>query len=94
VFPSRQHETDGPQATGEFLSGINRRDRMRMKPRGARCGRHEHDDSPHEAVKHAVSEARQMPLRKPPTNGDFSAFANCCDYHLVRPETMLLLAPP
>ena len=62
VVPARHHETNGSQATSHFLSGINRRERMRMKPRGARGGRHEHDDGPYEAVKHTPREARRMPL--------------------------------
>jgi hypothetical protein len=65
VFPARHHETNGSQATRHFLSGINRRERMRMKPRGARRGRDEHDDGPYEAVKHAGSAAIKMPLNKP-----------------------------
>jgi hypothetical protein len=61
VFPTRHHEADGAQAAGQFLSGINRRNRMGMKPRGARGGRHEHDDGPYEAVKHAYRWARPVP---------------------------------
>jgi hypothetical protein len=47
VFPARQHETDGSQAPGQFLGGIDSRDRVRMQPRRARRGRHEHHDGPY-----------------------------------------------
>ena len=56
---------------------------MRMKARGARGGRHEHDDGPYEAVKHAPGEARQMPLYKRALTADFSGCASCGDYHFV-----------
>ena len=61
VFPARQHETDGAQAPGQFLRGINCRDRMRMQPRRARRGGHEHHDGPDKAVKHTLNRARPMP---------------------------------
>jgi len=61
VFPAREHETHGAQAPGQFLRGINSRDRMRMQPRRARRGRHEHHDRPHKAVKHTPYRARPMP---------------------------------
>jgi len=61
VFAARQHETDGSQAPGQFLSGIDSRDRMRMQPRRARRGRHEHYDGPDKAVKHTPDRARPMP---------------------------------
>ena len=61
VFAARQHETDGSQAPGQFLRGIDSRDRMRMQPRRARRGRHEHHDRPHKAVKHTPYRARPMP---------------------------------
>jgi len=35
---------------------------MGMKPRGARCGGHKHDDGPYEAVKHVLNQASQMPV--------------------------------
>ena len=89
MFPTRHHETNGSQATGQFLSGINRRERMRMKPRGARCGRHEHDDGPYEAVKHAPTEARRMPLCNRRLMADFSGFAGCSDYYFGVVETTL-----
>ena len=58
VFPARQHETDGSQAPGQFLRGIDSRDRVRMQPRRARRGRDEHHDRPYKAVKHATSQGK------------------------------------
>jgi hypothetical protein len=61
VFPAPEHETDGSQAPGQFLRGIDSWDRMRMQPRSARRGRHEHHDGPYKAVKHTRNRARPMP---------------------------------
>jgi hypothetical protein len=61
VFPARDHEADGSQAPGQFLRGINSRNQVRMEPRSACRGRHEHHDGSYKAVKHTPIRARPMP---------------------------------
>jgi hypothetical protein len=88
VLTSRQHETNGAEATSQFLRGVDRLNRMRMKPRGARGGRHEHHDRPYKAVKHTLSQASEMPLFER-FNGRFQRIPRGGDYDFVGSETTL-----
>jgi len=93
VFPSRDHEADRPQAPGQFLRGIHSRDQMRMQPRSARRGRHEHHDGADKAVKHAGNRAKPMPWPQRSTIGRFSGFASRRDYGFARSDTNPVIAP-
>ena len=90
VFAARQHETHGAQAPGQFLRGIDSRNRMRMQPRRTRRGRHEHHDRPHKAVKHTRIQGKTNALAQPRQLADFCGFASRPDYDFGVSDTNLV----
>ena len=58
MFPAADDEPHRSKAPGQFLRGVDGRDHMRMQPRSARRGRHEHHDRPDKSVKHACSQGK------------------------------------